>query len=215
MSVIYYDFETTGIPTTSEILCIGAVTEKGEEFKKYVIPRVSFIHPNGTNIHGLSVSGGVLYLNAQEVEDATEPEEALEAFITWLREQNCKFLVAHNNLKYDKHIFQNQGMKFGVEVPNDVIHKDSLVFAKDSKLRLPKISHILLIIKYQFVSDFPELRKRSLDKCLDYFLGESQPKPHDALIDAKYVKKFCDVAAKRLGFENHAKMVKENKPKNG
>ena len=133
MSVVYYDFETTGIPTTSEILCIGAVTEKGEEFKKFVIPTLDFIHPNGTFIHGLSVSEGVLYLNGNEIEDAIEPDEALEEFVTWLREQNCKYLVAHNNLKFDKHIFQNNGVKFGVEVPNDIIHKDSLVFAKQSE----------------------------------------------------------------------------------
>ena len=180
MSVIYYDLETTDRFTTSQIVGLGAIDDKGNEFHRYIIPtcNINFV---ASKIHGIKKIGDKLFCNGQEIEDAIGPNEALKEFVEWLEERKCRYLVAHNNFKFDKHVLQHNLNLFGLVALPDLKHEDSMEFVK---------------------KEFPELKSKTLKKCLDYFCGKTQSEPHDALDDAKAVKDICKEAAKRLGYNS-------------
>ena len=189
MSVVYFDFETTNLHTKSEIVGLGAVDDQGDEFHRYIIPRCP-INLASSKRNGITKNGEAIFYKGVKIEDAVEPETGLEQFLNWLEGKNCKYLVAHNNSKFDKHIFKNNLKRFDFEVPEDLQYVDSIDFVK---------------------KNFPDLRSRTLGRCLEYFLGEDQNETHNALDDAKDCKRICDAGAIRLDYDNFENYLENNK----
>lgn len=104
-SVVVFDLETSGLHNTADILQIAAVdVNTNEKFSVY-------IHPSRplpwkiTDITGLSVSDGKLYLKGERVV-TSPPRIALFNFISFLKRQSKNvILIAHNGLTFDaKHL---------------------------------------------------------------------------------------------------------------
>ena len=116
-----------------------------------------------------------------------DPGKALEEFMAWLEERNCKYLVAHNNYKFDRHVLRHNLSQFGVEESKNLHYKDSM----------------------EFVKEFKDLKSKALKNCLQYFCGQAQKEPHDALDDAKAFKNICEIGAKKLGHENFKEYLEQ------
>ena len=43
---------------------------------------------------------------------------------------------------------------------------------------------------------------KDLNSCMEYFFGESQPTPHNAINDAQCLKRLCEHYAEKLGYES-------------
>ena len=54
------------------------------------------------------------------------------------------------------------------------------------------------------------LNKLSLDSCLDYFFGESQASPHDAIADAESLRRVSEEGAKCLGSGSLKDFLRKN-----
>ena len=88
MVVIYYDLETTGLNNFRrqrgvQIVSIGAVTEYGATFHRYIMPTCK-ISKGATNIHGIYKENGFLMKNGRVLENALDPQSGLICFIDWL-----------------------------------------------------------------------------------------------------------------------------------
>ena len=186
MSIVYFDLETTDCKTNCQIVGLGAIDDKDNEFHRHLIPTCP-INFYASKIHGITKLGDGLFLKGELIEDAMEPSIALEEFMHWLEERKCKYLVAHNCNKFDKHVLKHNLSQFGVEEGRGWQYKDSM----------------------EFVKLFPDLRSKSLKNCLQYFCGESQVEPHNALDDAKACKNICEAGAKKLGHKNFKKYLKQ------
>ena len=67
MTIIYYDLETTGLNNQNrqrgvQIVSIGAVTEHGATFHRYIIPTCQ-ISDGATAVHGIELINGRLFKN--------------------------------------------------------------------------------------------------------------------------------------------------------
>ena len=98
MTVIYYDLETTGLNNEErqrgvQIVSIGAVTEHGATFHRYIIPTCP-ISDKATDIHGIELIDGQLYKNDYLKENALDPKEGLQLFMNWLDSNNAECLVS-------------------------------------------------------------------------------------------------------------------------
>ena len=99
--VVYYDLETTdakprAVPKHKgvQILSIGAINGRtGEEFLKYSMPTCP-INPEAAKKNHFAISDGKLTLRGVPVR-AGDPAEVLKHFMTWLEEQDCKWLVSN------------------------------------------------------------------------------------------------------------------------
>ena len=189
MSVVYFDLETTNRFTTSQIVGLGAIDDQGNEFHRHIIPTCA-INFMASKIHGITKVGDGLFFKGEEIEDAMDdPGKALEEFMAWLEERNCKYLVAHNNYKFDRHVLRHNLSQFGVEESKNLHYKDSM----------------------EFVKEFKDLKSKALKNCLQYFCGQAQKEPHDALDDAKACKNICEIGAKKLGHENFKEYLEQEK----
>ena len=97
MSVIYFDLETTGINNANghrgvQILAIGAVSEYGATFHRYLYPECE-IDPRATNVHGIQLTDGRLYKNGVLKQNAVDQITGLELFMDWLQDQDANCLV--------------------------------------------------------------------------------------------------------------------------
>ena len=187
MSVVYFDLETTDRFTYSQIVGLGAVDDQDNEFHCHIIPTcpINFI---ASKIHGITKGGDRIVYKGEEIEDAMDdPGKALEEFMAWLEERKCKYLVAHNNFKFDRHVLRHNLSHFGVEEPKNLKYKDSM----------------------EFVKEFKDLKSKALKNCLQYFCGQAQKEPHDALNDAKACKNICETGAKKLGHENFKEYLEQ------
>ena len=98
MTVIYYDLETTGLNNRGrqrgvEIVSIGAVTEFGATFHRYIEPPCD-IDPEATAVHGISLIQGYLIKNGEWKENALDPKSGLQKFMDWLATNNANILVS-------------------------------------------------------------------------------------------------------------------------
>ena len=99
MTVIYYDLETTGLNNRGrqrgvEIVSIGAVTEHGATFHRYIEPPCD-IDPEATAVHGISlINPGYLIKNGEWKENALDPKSGLQKFMDWLATNNANILVS-------------------------------------------------------------------------------------------------------------------------
>ena len=97
MVVVYYDLETTGLNTQErqrgvQIVSIGAVTEYGATFHRYIIPTCE-ISEEATNIHGIFKEGRLLFKDGVYKPNALDPHSGLTCFMDWLSSQNADCLV--------------------------------------------------------------------------------------------------------------------------
>ena len=121
MTVVYYDLETTGLNKYGrqrgvQIVSIGAVTEFGSQFHRYIIPTCG-ISSGATQIHGISKINGEIYKNGWLKSNALRPRDGLQTFMNWLESENVECLVAHNNLNFDSIVLKNAMSMFGVPRP--------------------------------------------------------------------------------------------------
>ena len=189
--IVYYDIEGTGTNSKQKqegigIISIGAVTASGNEFKTFMLPTVP-ISESATAVHGMTVQHGKLIdKNGQEI--ATEsPDIGLKNFLDFLENSNCKYLVAHNNFKYDWHVLKKNLQKF--KIKNSII--DQLI-PIDSQLFIEEEFH------YWPCEDF------SVKNCLKEICNEEriESEAHDALNDAKSAKQICEQGAQKLNFKD-------------
>ena len=97
MVVVYYDLETTGLNNRErqkgvQIVSIGAVTENGATFHRYIIPTCE-ISRGATNIHGIYKEDGLLFKDGIIKQNALDPHSGLSCFMDWLASRNVKLLV--------------------------------------------------------------------------------------------------------------------------
>ena len=98
MTVIYYDLETTGLNNEErqrgvQIVSIGAVTEHGATFHRYIIPTCP-ISPEATNVHDIELIDGRLCKNGYWKDNAVQPKEGLQLFMNWLDSNDAECLVS-------------------------------------------------------------------------------------------------------------------------
>ena len=98
MTVIYYDLETTGLNNEErqrgvQIVSIGAVTEFGATFHRYIIPTCP-ISAGATDVHGIELIHGKLFKNGDWKENAVQPKDGLQLFMNWLDSKNAQCLVS-------------------------------------------------------------------------------------------------------------------------
>ena len=121
MTVVYYDLETTGLNNAKrqrgvQIVSIGAVTECGSTFHRYIIPTCQ-ISKGATSVHGITKRNGKLRKNGRRKPNALDPKSGLERFMQWLDYQGAEILVSHNNLRFDSIVLKNAMSQFGVKRP--------------------------------------------------------------------------------------------------
>ena len=99
MTIIYYDLETTGLNNQNrhrgvQIVSIGAVTEHGSRFHRYIIPTCQ-ITAEATAIHGIRLrKDGRLFKKRKWKQNALYPKDGLQLFMNWLDSKNAKVLVS-------------------------------------------------------------------------------------------------------------------------
>ena len=91
MVVVYYDLETTGLNNRNrqlgvQIVSIGAVTEFGATFHRYIKPTCR-ISTEASKIHGIYKENGFLLKNGIIKENALDPQSGLICFMDWLASQ--------------------------------------------------------------------------------------------------------------------------------
>ena len=136
---IFFDLETTGPTTWSQIISIGAIAVKlphGDEvpegrFECYIVPTTA-IKPKASEVNGFTKEGGNLYRNGIRVENAVHPKEGLKQFVDYFSrlarvsrvgdEEEAKKLnfVAHNAHKFDGIILSNTFRRFGIDCGNTI-----------------------------------------------------------------------------------------------
>ena len=121
MTVVYYDLETTGLNHYErqrgvQIVSIGAVTENGAQFHRYLIPTCG-ISEGATEVHGITKIDGEIYKNGWLKPNALRPRAGLQAFMDWLESEDAQCLVSHNNLNFDSIVLKNAMSMFGVPRP--------------------------------------------------------------------------------------------------
>ena len=98
MTIIYYDLETTGLNNENrqrgvQIVSIGAVTEHGSRFHRYLIPTCQ-ISPEASSIHGIELINGRLFKNGDWKDNALRPKDGLQLFMNWLDSKDAQCLVS-------------------------------------------------------------------------------------------------------------------------
>lgn len=93
-------------------------------------------------------------------------------------------LVAHNNFGFDGKVLVNNLQQYRVNFPTNVLAFDSMKLMK--------------IVKDEVSNG--NLRRLTLNACLDYFFGEAQGQPHDGFNDANNCRRICEHGAKQLGY---------------
>ena len=56
----------------------------------------------------------------------------------------------------------------------------------------------------------PYYQSNSLNNCMDYFFDECQPSPHNALKDAKCVKRLCENYAEMENYNSFDDLLNDN-----
>ena len=122
---IFFDLETTGLTTWSQIICIGAIAVKssngdeipGGRFECHILP-TNAIKPGATKVNGFTKEEGSLYKNGIRVDDAVLPREGLQKFMDyldgWAGDRNVD-LIAHNAFAFDGPVLFNNFRKFGID----------------------------------------------------------------------------------------------------
>ncbi len=106
ISLIFFDFETTGLERDSDILQIAAKsTEK--EFDIYMVPRHKKIRQGASKTNKITYKYGVLKVNGQPV-DAVFPEIGLKRFVEFICSFNNPVLVGHNVKNFDCLVLHNK-----------------------------------------------------------------------------------------------------------
>ena len=127
MPNIYYDFETTGLNWyTDRIIEIAATNDKGESFHTlcnigdYIIPiKVTQI----TGIKNTDLVG------------APPEREAFNRFLQFIRRTSYMtrepvYLIAHNSSNFDQWFVRSRAYEFGIRIPSNWRHVDTLHMAK-------------------------------------------------------------------------------------
>lgn len=99
--IVYIDLETTGLKKTDEIIQVAAKCAKSEvSFSKFAYP-LKRIPRNVTDMTGLKMNGGQLYLKNKPV-PASTLRSVIDDFLEFLKSLNKPIiLVGHNSLKFD------------------------------------------------------------------------------------------------------------------
>ncbi len=106
ISLIFFDFETTGLERDSDILQIAAKsTEK--EFDIYMVPKHKKIRQGASKTNKITYKYGVLKVNGQPV-DAVFPEIGLKRFVEFICSFNNPVLVGHNVKNFDCPVLHNK-----------------------------------------------------------------------------------------------------------
>ena len=175
---VFFDLETSSkYPTTAETIEIGAVTENGDEFNRYINP-VGRIDPDATRYHDIGQRDGRLTFKGEIIQSGVgTPEKTLKAFINFLRDANDGApvtLVAYNGNRFDFKILRNNLMRFDVD-DGGVIGslQDAMVLAKACP-------------------DFKDIKPKTQVNLLNHFTGQtprpSPGKPNKGINDAKDLK---------------------------
>merc|ERR1712062_448060 len=194
MSVCYYDLETTGLGQGVEIISIGATASNGPWAFQVFIQPDGPIHPNATRVHGMYKDqyGRLTDRNDRIVSTAYVERPGfqsgfagLEMFLHWLHQAECRFLVAHNNSRFDAIVLNQNLAKHQLNLKgwfNSTVNAiDSMTFVK---------------------THFPGMRSYSLPNCMHEICNRGPLQHHDALSDAKDVQALCEEGARRLQYRS-------------
>ena len=136
MHVAYFDLETTGISTRSEIVQIAVETENGDKFNQYVFPLSHYIPLDAQTIHGMSIVDNELCKDGEKLPNVVIPSKAFEQFKHFLEnlrqsDQEKIVLCAHNGLCFDsKVLIYNLVKRNELTMPANVEFRDSLDILK-------------------------------------------------------------------------------------
>jgi DNA polymerase III epsilon subunit-like protein len=108
---IYFDLETTGKSTQSEIIQIGAVHENGATYTRPLLPHGD-IEEGASFLNGFTKRNGRLFKDEREIENALSPRDGLIEFLDWIKyyppnENRNVVLVSHNAHRFDAPILIN------------------------------------------------------------------------------------------------------------
>ena len=101
--------------------------------------------------------------------------------------------MSHNNWGFDSKVLENNLDRFGVQLPNEIYHFDSL--------------HLMQKVKKESGG---RMSGCSLDASLDHFFNEQQSVPHSALQDADYCRRISEHGAKELGYGSYQQYILRN-----
>ncbi|XP_048467152.1 uncharacterized protein LOC109919407 [Rhincodon typus] len=96
-TLVFFDLETTGLEKDCDIVQLSAVS--GEKIFKYILPSKS-MSAGATNITGIQVMGGILYLRG-EPQITYSLQDTMTAFLKFLQSLDRPLLVGHNIWKFD------------------------------------------------------------------------------------------------------------------
>lgn len=166
LTVIFFDSETSGFATNTEILQIGAKCEE-KTFSCYILPQ-NEIPTKATEIHGLFLSNGNLMKNNNYV-PSEQLKDALEKFFHFLIAIGSPCLLVGHNINFDAKHFLRAICLYKME---DNFHPCLYGFA-DSLQLLKKL-----------VTDVTNHKLSTLAEKFELLNEEI----HDALVDAKLVE---------------------------
>ncbi len=106
ISLIFFDFETTGLERDSDILQIAAKSTD-KVFDIYMVPKHKKISQGASKTNKIAYKYGVLKVNGQPV-DAVFPEVGLKHFVEFICSFNNPVLVGHNVKNFDCLVLHNK-----------------------------------------------------------------------------------------------------------
>ena len=126
MHVAYFDLETTGFPTTSEILQIAVETEKDDTYNQFLFPDTHYIPQGAQKVHGISVVDEELHKNGKKLPDVVSAMDGLKQFIEFLNGLRANddekiILCAHNGLRFDSKVLTYNLQKRGLSLPRNEV----------------------------------------------------------------------------------------------
>lgn len=199
---VFFDLETTGLGHKADIVQLSAVCND-QEFNRYILPNKP-IHPNASDVTGITMRDGVLYHNNVAVNTVTI-QDGLESFLEFVQSfatnDNKPVLIGHNIERFDVPILYNQLKNVNMSKSfSDAVSGciDTLTLAKN-----------LLSKKDLNLCNFKQstLVKELLGKTYDAHNALADVKSLQELFEHDFVGKFCDAD---FSFVFHAHVLKDS-----
>lgn len=166
---VYYDLETTGLLTSSEIVEIAASTLDGSSTFSSLV-RVDHIPSDATRVNGIT---------QDDVKDKPRWSTIGALFFDWLALLPSAVCVAHNGTRYDEPILRRQCKEHGVVVPPALRFADSWVAFKET-FPFPRRSFGLASLAKLWVKDGTQQEHRaSSDVDMMLLVRKHCPCPQD------------------------------------
>lgn len=190
MTIIYYDFETSGLNVFhDQIIEISAENNKtGETFTELCNIGSNILPYKITELTGLTMKD----LNHKDVRSE---EHVLNTFCHFIHKATNNgtdqiYLVAHNSTGFDMLLLKSRALKYNICIPQQWRFIDSLLLAKLvyphlNSYSLKNICASLYIqqIRAHRASDDVRCMKEMFEELIDVFLSKYKADDHDSVIE--------------------------------